>query len=85
MNTKLIVIRIKSLAWELGALAGASLVAFSADFLSSAPFLSYVTSNWGEGAVGGIILMIASAVVKHIRNLQIVKNLGSESDESVFI
>lgn len=85
LDKKLVTIRIKNFMWELGTLAGTSVLVFVADFLSSAQFVSLITSHWGEGAVGAIILMFVSSIAKHIRNIQITNKLGSSTDETILI
>ncbi len=68
MQTSLIMLRIKSIAWNLASLVGMTIVSalLSDDFVSK--LLAFVQQNTGTSIWGAVILFIIPEIVKHYRN-----------------
>lgn len=75
MQYPLIQARLVAFAYE----AGTIIVLALCTALVSPEFAAAVTSNFGDGVTGSLILLVVSGVVKHVRNLNVIKNtdLGS--------
>lgn len=53
--------------------------------LVSPEFQALVTAHFGESVVGGVILLVVTGVVKHLRNKKVLKNIGSIDNPKVLI
>lgn len=82
MNTDLIIVRIKGFVYELVAMVLTGVGAWLLDFFGSDVFRALVTEHFGATAIGGLILLAVSGIVKHVRNLRVLggwKKLGGYS------
>lgn len=78
MNAKLINARIISFGWSFLSLLGTSLLGM----LLSPEFADIVVQNFGEGFVSTLTLLVVTEVVKHSRNLSVLKKRGLGSSSS---
>ena len=70
---ELITIRLKSFGFSLLGVAITGVLGF----LSSADFATLVSTNFGEGAATTLVLLVVTEVVKHLRNLSVLKKFGA--------
>lgn len=70
MQYQLIQARVVAFAYE----AGTIIVLAICTALISPEFAAAVTANFGDGVTGSLILLVVSGVVKHVRNLNVIKN-----------
>ncbi len=76
MNRELIDLRIKSFMWEAASLLGTAL----ATVLLSPEFRELIMTHFGQGVMGSVIVLVVIGIVKHVRNLNIAKKIGADSD-----
>lgn len=80
MNFDLIKTRIVAFLYEAGVMIALSILGY----LASQDFANLVTQNFGESIVGSLILLGVSGIVKHLRNLSVLKKydtLGAANGE----
>lgn len=70
MNTQLIKARLISFGWSILSLVGTTI----AGVLLSPDFAALVTQNFGQGVVSTLILLAVTELVKHVRNVQVLKS-----------
>jgi hypothetical protein len=76
MDEKLLLVRTKSFLYSL---LGFTVVGVLG-FLASPDFANLIVANFGESAVTSLVLLVVPEVVKHIRNLQAIKQFGGEGE-----
>lgn len=73
MDTQLIKARLISFGLSLLSLVGTTI----AGVLLSSDFAALVTQHFGQGAVSTLILLAVTELVKHVRNIQVIKSAAS--------
>ena len=69
MNYELIKARVIAFAYEAGTLITLAILGA----LASPEFQALVVSHFGEGLTASAILLFVTAIVKHVRNLNVLK------------
>jgi len=80
MQYNLIQARVVAFLYEAGTIVGLAIIAA----LASPEFAAVITSHFGDGVTGSLVLLFVSGAVKHIRNLKVVsdaEDLGSASTD----
>ena len=73
---KLLEVRVKGFAYDLVGYAVAGVLAF----LTSPTFANVVSEHFGGTVFASIILAVVVGGVKHLRNLQVIKKLGTDEE-----
>lgn len=69
MNVDLFLIRLHAFAYEAGSL----LLFVIVGALASPQMEQLVTNHWGDTMLGSLVLLALNALVKHLRNLRVLK------------
>ncbi len=72
MDMELLKVRAISFAYEAGSMF---LIVFIG-VLGSPEFSSIITANFGDTIYGGLILLVVSGIVKHLRNLVVIEKIS---------
>lgn len=76
----LVIARVRGFVYELGAVLLTGVLGFIAEFFGSDAFSELVTRHFGTTMLATITFFVASAIVKHIRNLNVIgswKRMGA--------
>jgi len=71
MDIELLRVRAISFMYEVGSMLLIVLVGV----LGSEEFSNIITNNFGDTIYGGLILLIVSGIVKHLRNTMVIKQI----------
>lgn len=81
----LLVARARAFMYELLSAIALLIVSVLLDFFGSEAFKELITKHFGDTTLGVLLLMLVSAVVKHIRNVKVLgdwKRLGMLGDST---
>lgn len=78
---ELIKIRITAFAYEAAGIILASMLGV----LASEQFRELISVHWGTGVGVSITFLVLDGVIKHLRNLQIIKKFGATGIREPFI
>lgn len=83
MDVDLITLRLKSFAYQAGSLIAVAVIGV----LASPEFLELVQEAAGNGIIGALAVLLIPELVKHLRNLQVLKKaeLGGEGDDDIVL
>lgn len=80
MNYELLKLRAVAFGYEAASLFLSVFVAV----LASPDFAALVTTHFGDTVLGGVLLLVLTGLVKHLRNLDVIKKaeVGGDNNES---
>lgn len=77
----LLQVRIKAFGLELLSVALSGVLGY----LASPDFAGLVNAHFGESAIGALLLLVVTGIVKHIRNKRVLKKLGARGDSPIIV